>query len=84
MPAAFIRQETALLDRDDHTPMLPEIRCPTLVIVGEADAITPVPMVRAMAAQIPGARLEIVADSGHLSTLERPQETTALLKAWLA
>ena len=49
-PAAFIRQETALLDRDDHTPMLPEIRCPTLVIVGEADAITPVPMVRAMAA----------------------------------
>ena len=55
-PAAFIRQETALLDRDDHTPMLSDIRCPTLVIVGEADAITPVPMVRAMAEKIPGAR----------------------------
>ncbi|MFI5019853.1 MAG: alpha/beta fold hydrolase, partial [Dongiales bacterium] len=40
--AAFIRQETALLDRDDHTPMLSDIRCPTLVMVGEADAITPV------------------------------------------
>ena len=83
-PAAFIRQETALLDRDDHTPMLSEIRCPTLVMVGEADAITPVPMVRAMAEKIPGARFEIIADSGHLTTLERPQETTALLREWLA
>ena len=83
-PAAFIRQETALLDRDDHTPMLSEIRCPTLVMVGEADAITPVPMVRAMAEKIPGARSEIIADSGHLTTLERPAETTALLREWLA
>jgi len=83
-PAVFIRQETALLDRDDHTPMLSGIRCPTLVMVGEADAITPVPMVRAMAAKIPGARFEVIADSGHLTTLERPAETTALLKAWLA
>ena len=83
-PAAFIRQETALLDRDDHTSMLSDIRCPTLVMVGEADAITPVPMVRAMAAQIPGARFEIIAGSGHLTTLERPQETTALLREWLS
>jgi pimeloyl-ACP methyl ester carboxylesterase len=83
-PAVFIRQETALLDRDDHTSLLSDIRCPTLVIVGEADAITPVPMVRAMAEKIPGARLEVIAASGHLTTLERPEETTALLKAWLA
>ena len=83
-PAAFIRQETALLEREDYTPLLPEIRCPTLVIVGEADAITPVPMVQAMAQQIPGARLEVIAGCGHLSTLECPAETTALLKAWLS
>jgi len=83
-PAAFIRQETALLEREDYTPLLPEIRCPTLVIVGEADAITPVPMVQAMAQQIPGARLEVIAGCGHLSTLECPAETTVLLKAWLS
>ena len=82
-PAAFLRQETALLDRDDYTALLPEIRCPTLVVVGEADAITPVPMVQRMAQAIPGARFEVIADSGHLTTLERPAETTALLKAWL-
>jgi len=83
-PAAFIRQETALLEREDYTPLLPEIRGPTLVIVGEADAITPVPMVQAMAQQIPGARLEVIAGCGHLSTLECPAETTVLLKAWLS
>ena len=81
-PAAFLRQETALLDRDDYTALLPEIRCPTLVVVGEADAITPVPMVQRMAQAIPGARFEVIADSGHLTTLERPAETSALLKAW--
>jgi pimeloyl-ACP methyl ester carboxylesterase len=81
-PAAFLRQETALLDRDDYTALLPEIRCPTLVVVGEVDAITPVPMVQRMAQGIPGARFEVIADSGHLTTLERPAETTALLKAW--
>ena len=81
-PAAFLRQETALLDRDDYTALLPEIRCPTLVVVGEADAITPVPMVQRMAQGIPGAWFEVIADSGHLTTLERPAETTALLKAW--
>ena len=83
-PAAFIRQETALLEREDYTPLLPEIRCPTLVIVGEADAITPVLMVQAMAQQIPGARLEVIAGCGHLSTLECAAETTVLLKAWLS
>ncbi|HKF61575.1 MAG TPA: alpha/beta fold hydrolase, partial [Dongiaceae bacterium] len=64
-------------------PFLPEIRCPTLVVVGADDAITPPPMAAEMAQAIAGARLEIVADCGHLSTLERPAETSALLGAWL-
>jgi pimeloyl-ACP methyl ester carboxylesterase len=82
-PAAFIRQETALLGRDDYRPVLAQIRCPTLIVVGDADARTPPPMSEEMADAIPGARLEVVADCGHLSTLERPQETTALLRDWL-
>jgi pimeloyl-ACP methyl ester carboxylesterase len=82
-PDVFIRQETALLDREDYRPMLPQIRCPTLVIVGDGDAITPPPMAEEMANAIPQARLEIVADCAHLSTLERPRETTELLRSWL-
>jgi pimeloyl-ACP methyl ester carboxylesterase len=80
---AFIRQETALLTREDYRPLLPEIRCPTLVVVGEADAITPPPMAEEMAGAIPGARLEVVKESGHLTTLEQPEATTALLRDWL-
>jgi pimeloyl-ACP methyl ester carboxylesterase len=82
-PEAFIRQETALLERADYRPFLPEIRCPTLIVVGAEDAITPLPMAEEMARGIAGARLEIVADCGHLSTLERPAESSALLGAWL-
>ena len=82
-PEIFIRQETALLERADYRPLLPEIRCPTLVVVGADDAITPPPFAEEMARGIAGARLEIVADCGHLSTLERPAETSALLESWL-
>jgi pimeloyl-ACP methyl ester carboxylesterase len=82
-PEIFIRQETAILERADYRPFLPEIRCPTLVLVGADDAITPPPMAAEMAQAIAGARLEIVADCGHLSTLERPAETSALLESWL-
>lgn len=81
---AFIRQETALLTREDYRPLLPEIRCPTLVVVGEADAITPLPMAEEMARAIPGARLEVVKESGHLTTLEQPEATTTLLRDWLS
>ena len=79
-PAAFLRQETALLRRTDMRPLLPRIRCPTLIVVGDADLITPRPE---MAALVPGARLEVLRRCGHLSTLERPEETTLLLKRWL-
>jgi pimeloyl-ACP methyl ester carboxylesterase len=82
-PEIFIRQETAIIERDDYLPQLPAIRCPTLVVVGEADALTPLPMAEEMARGIPGARLEIVAESGHLTTLEQPAKTTALLRDWL-
>jgi pimeloyl-ACP methyl ester carboxylesterase len=82
-PEIFIRQETALLECEDYRPFLLEIRCPTLVVVGTDDSITPPPMAEEMARGIAGARLEIVADCGHLSTLERPVETSALLESWL-
>jgi pimeloyl-ACP methyl ester carboxylesterase len=64
-------------------PLLAEIRCPTLVAVGEADAIISMPMAQSLVQGIPGAWLEVIAGSGHLTTLERPQETTALLRSWL-
>jgi pimeloyl-ACP methyl ester carboxylesterase len=80
---AFKRQEEAIIGRPDYGPLLATIRCPTLVLVGREDALTPVQQHRDIAAAIPGAELEIVPDSGHLSPLERPEAVSRALRAWL-
>jgi pimeloyl-ACP methyl ester carboxylesterase len=82
--AAFERQQTAIIGRPDNRGFLKDIVCPTLIIVGEADQITPLKVHEEMQAGIPGSRLEVVRDSGHLPTMEKPEATTALLRSWLA
>lgn len=80
---AFVRQERAIMTRSDLRPMLASIACPTLVLVGEGDELTPPDLSREMAAGIPGARLSIVPGCGHLSTLENPDAVNAALTEWL-
>jgi pimeloyl-ACP methyl ester carboxylesterase len=62
----------ALRDRPDRTSALPGIACPTLVIAGAGDQVTPVADMRAMASAIPDARFIVVAGTGHLAHLEAP------------
>jgi pimeloyl-ACP methyl ester carboxylesterase len=81
---AFIRQELAILNRPDSRPGLSAIRCPTTVIVGDGDELTPPDLAREIADQVPGARLIEIAQAGHLSTIERPEEVTAVLVRALA
>jgi pimeloyl-ACP methyl ester carboxylesterase len=71
------------MGRPDSRPGLAAIRCPTLMLVGEQDEGTPPEFAREIAAAIPGARLVIVPDSGHLSTIEQPQAVTKALVEWL-
>jgi len=80
---AFKRQQAAIMSRPDNRPFLPSIRCPTLVLVGREDALTPVELSQEIAAGIAGAGLEIVPDCGHLSTMERPEAVNRALRAWL-
>jgi len=76
----FIRQQTAIIRRPDSRPTLPQIQCRTLVLVGDADALTPPAVAAEIANGIAGARLVIVPDCGHASTVEQPVPvTTALL-----
>lgn len=82
-PEAFRRQQTAILNRPDSRPQLGAIACPTLVLCGRQDALTPLERSEELAALTPGARLAVVEDCGHLSTMERPQAATALLRDWL-
>ena len=81
--AGFIRQQTAILGRADSRPTLGSIRCPTLVLVGEGDELTPPERAAEIAAGIPAARLTTVPQCGHLSTLEQPDEVTRALLEWL-
>jgi pimeloyl-ACP methyl ester carboxylesterase len=80
---AFRRQQEAIIGRPDNRPFLASIRCPTLVMVGQEDALTPPELAREIADGIPGAKLEIIADCGHLSTLERPEAVSRALRTWL-
>ena len=65
-------------------PQLASIRCPTLVLVGDGDELTPPALSEEIAAGIAGARLVVVPDVGHLSTLERPEAVNRALVEWLA
>jgi len=64
---------TAMRDRPDSTPLLPEIRVPALVIVGVEDALTPPSVARATADALPRGRLRVIEGTGHLSALEAPE-----------
>jgi pimeloyl-ACP methyl ester carboxylesterase len=80
----FAAQIRALLARPDAVGLLPGIRCPALVLCGEEDSWAPAARHREMAAQIPGATLELIPECGHMCTLERPEAVTRALLTWYA
>ena len=63
----------------DNTARIGAIRVPTLVIAGADDPGTPPAMSEAIAAAIPGARLEIIPSASHLSCIEQPQNFNSLV-----
>ncbi len=69
---AVIAALRAMRDRPDSTPVLEALHVPTLVVVGEHDALTPPHEAAAMVARVPHGTLEVVEAAGHLSSLERP------------
>jgi pimeloyl-ACP methyl ester carboxylesterase len=81
---AFLRQQEAIMHRPDSRPDLARIAVPTLVAVGAEDRLTPPELAAEMAALIPGARLRLFADAGHLPPMETPEAVTAAMAEWLA
>lgn len=80
---AFIRQQTAIINRIDSRPYLSRISCPTLVACGRDDKLTPLELHEEMARMIRGAELRVIEHCGHLPPLEQPEETTRILRDWL-
>ena len=81
---AYLRQQQAIISRPDSRPRLGAIKCPALVLVGDGDEATPPELAREIAGAIGDARLVVVAECGHLSTLEQPEKVTAALIDWMS
>lgn len=82
-PEIFAAQIRALLGRPDASAQLLAIDCPVLVLCGRQDSWSNLSQHLQMAAIIRGARLRIIEECGHMSTLEQPAAVTAALAEWL-
>jgi pimeloyl-ACP methyl ester carboxylesterase len=80
----YKRQEALAAIRVDRRPDLPKIKCPTIVVCGRDDAALPLFLSEEIAAAIKGSELIVIEQCGHLTTMEKPEETTAILKRWLS
>lgn len=80
----LIRQNRAVMARPDARTHLGAIGCPTLVMCGDSDQLTPRECSEEIAALVPGAQVEIVAKCGHMLTMEQPVVVNEVLARWLA
>lgn len=79
----YVRQQKAIIARIDSRPGLAAVACPTLVLCGREDALTPLAGHEEIARLVPHASLVVVERCGHMSTMERPDEVTEAMHAWL-
>jgi pimeloyl-ACP methyl ester carboxylesterase len=80
----LIRQNRALMARPDARLHLGLVSCPTLVLCGDSDQLTPPECSREIVQLIKGSEFKLVPQCGHMLTMERPAEVSAALLAWLA
>jgi pimeloyl-ACP methyl ester carboxylesterase len=74
---------TAMMTRPDSTPLLASIHCPTLIVVGEEDRLTPPPLSEAMHQAIAGSELVTIPRAGHVANIEQPPAFNAALSRFL-
>ncbi len=83
-PVGIANAQKAMADRRDSTPLLAGIRCPTLVMAGDEDAIIPLEEANNLARAIPKAKQEILPQAGHLINLEDPARFIAPICQFLS
>jgi pimeloyl-ACP methyl ester carboxylesterase len=82
-PATIANALAAMRDRPDRSGELSSINVPTLVLVGDGDAITPPDVAESMAQKIPGARLVVIRGAGHMSPMEQPEQVNRAMRGFL-
>jgi len=83
-PDALEREAKMLLKRPDQQPLLATITCPTLVLAGSDDALTPLERTQDIAGAIAAAKIVLVDEAAHFPMLERPEAVNVALREWLA
>ena len=71
------------LARTNMLHMLPQIRCPAMVVAGRHDTVRPHAGTAELAKRIPGARFELIEDAGHFMPTQAPQALAGLLESFL-
>jgi pimeloyl-ACP methyl ester carboxylesterase len=79
----YKRQEALAIERIDRREDLRRVTCPTVVLCGRDDTATPLAFSQEIAAAIEGSELIVIENCGHLVTMEKPEETNAILRRWL-
>ncbi|NIR48758.1 alpha/beta hydrolase [candidate division KSB1 bacterium] len=69
--------------RDDSNPTLKDIACPTLILVGAEDELTPVEAAENLHNKIKNSELQVIPNAGHISNLEQPSEFNNAVKSFL-
>lgn len=83
-PVGVAAALNAMASRPDSVPTLAQIKVPTLVIVGEEDAITPPANARTIHTGIEGAQLKTLPDAGHMPPVEKPAEFFGAISRFLS
>ena len=79
----YMDQQAAIIDRADSLESLGTVTVPAMVMVGEADALTPPRLAEEMVRVLPGAVYEVVAGAGHMAPMEQPEAVNAAFRRWL-
>jgi pimeloyl-ACP methyl ester carboxylesterase len=82
-PRAIAAAQRGMAQRPDVMSWLPEIDLPTLVLVGEHDAISRVQEMQSIAESLPRAEFKVIAGAGHMAPVENPNEVNAALLDFL-
>lgn len=80
----YAAQQRAIMSRPDARPHLGAIACPTLVLCGGDDGVTPPELSRELSAAIPGAEYVELSGVGHMTPIEAPGGVSQALRQWLA
>lgn len=83
-PAVAYRRQLQACQRHDVAARLGEIAAPTLVIHGTVDPLVPVANGKYLAEHIPGARLILYPDTGHIPIVERAEDYNRDVLAFLS